>query len=250
MSISRISIIIGVVIAVICMSIDFACADQKTEELIAKLEAQAKTINSYSADLTMNMEVMGQKMVSTGKLLFKKPQKSRMDMTTKMGGMEISQSTVSDGKTTWTYQPQMNIVQKIDMEKILSETGNDLTKQNNGNLSDSLEGMIPGSISYIKTEKVNGEQTYVFEGKPKVSQMNNMPFSLEKMKLWLSVKDGMPRKVVIFDKDGKEIMTQEYSNIKINIDIPDSQFEFNPPEGVQVTDMTDSTIQMMKQMNK
>ncbi len=76
MRISRLWVISSVLIFVICMGISFAQADQKTEELIAKLEAKAKTINSYRADLTMNMEMMGQKMIYTGKMAFKKPNKS------------------------------------------------------------------------------------------------------------------------------------------------------------------------------
>jgi len=38
-----------------------------------------------------------------------------------------------------------------------------------------------------------------------------------------------------------------YTNIEVNTKIADSLFEFTPPEGVQVTDMTERTIKMIKQ---
>jgi outer membrane lipoprotein-sorting protein len=233
------------------IGVSSAEADTKAEELIAKLQAKSGTINSYRADLTMTMDMMGQKMISTGKMAFKEPNKSWMELNTKMGGMEMNQITVSDGKTTWTHQPQMNMVQKIDIERVMAETGNDMTRQQGGgNLSNPLEGFERESISYIRKDKVEGEGVYVFQGTPKGVQTKNMPFTIGKMELWISTKNGMPRKVIIFNKEDKEIMSQTYSNIEVNIEIPDSQFEFTPPEGVQITDMTEGTINMMKQMNQ
>ena len=43
-------------------------------------------------------------------------------------------------------------------------------------------------------------------------------------------------------------MTQSYSNIQTNVEMDDSLFEFTPPEGAQIMDMTEPTINMMKQM--
>ncbi len=61
-------------------------------------------------------------------------------MNTKMGAMEMKQIMISDGKTTWTYQPNMKMVQKMDLEKIIAETGND-TGQKNGDPSNPFQSL-------------------------------------------------------------------------------------------------------------
>lgn len=238
---------LAILLAFVLIGAGFVQADTQTEKLMNKVLAKSKNINSYTTDLSMTMKVMEKEMVSTGKLSYKKPGKSHMKMNTQIGNMNMEQTVVSDGKTTWTYQPQMNMAQKIDIGRIVEETGIDITEQHGGELSNALGGLEKDSISYVKTDTINGEEVYIFEGKPKDSDMGNMPFTLSKMQLWLSPKDGMPRKVIIFDEGNKQIMSQEYSNMKVNIDIPDSRFEFTPPEGVQIMDMTESTLDMMKQ---
>lgn len=241
----RISRLCSVLIMVVCMGITLVQADQKTEELIAKLEAKASTINSYRADLTMNMEMMGQKMIYTGKLSFKKPNKSRMDMSTKMGAMDIQQTIISDGKTVWTYQPNMKTVQKMDLEKIIAETGDD-TRQKNGDPSNPFQSLNRDSIAYVRTDKIDGKDVYIFQGIPQATEKKDMPFIPAKIEIGLSADNGMLSKMVMFNEEGKEMMSQSYSNVKVNINIPDSEFEFTPPEGVQVMDMTEGTINMMK----
>ena len=249
MRMSRLCVASSVLIMAVCLCVGFVQADQKTEELITKLEAKASTINSYRADLTMNMEMMGQKMVYTGNLSFKNPKKSRMEMNTKMGAMEIQQIIISNGKTTWTYQPKMKMVQKIDMEKIIAETGND-TGQKNGDPSHPFQSLNRDSIVYIRTDKIDGQDVYIFQGIPQVPETDKIPFIPSKLEIGLDANNGMLRKMVMFNKEGKEMMSQSYSNVQLNVDIPDSEFEFTPPEGVQVMDMTEGSLNMMKQMRE
>ncbi len=61
-------------------------------------------------------------------------------------------------------------------------------------------------------------------------------------------EDGVVRKMIMFNEEGKEMMSQSYTNIQLNIEVADSQFEFTPPEGIQTVDMTEGTINMMKEM--
>lgn len=243
---NKLLVLSSVLIAVICTGISSVQADQKTEELIAKLEAKAGKIESYRADMTMNMEMMGQKMVYTGNLSFKKPNKSRMQMNAKIGAMDMQQTIVSNGKTTWSYQPNMKIAQKMDLEKIIAETGND-TGQKNGDPSNPFQSLNRDSIAYVRTDKIDGKDVYIFQGIPQVTEAENVPFIPAKIEIGLSADNGMLSKIVMFSNEGKEMMSQSYSNVQLDINIPDSQFEFTPPEGVQVMDMTEGTINMMKQ---
>ena len=246
MRIGRLCIVGSLSIAVMCLGISFVCADQKTEELISKIEAQAKNINSYRSDLTMNMEMMGQKIVYTGKLSFKKPNKSKMEMNGKIGPMDIKQIIVSDGRTVWTYQPSMNMVQKVDLEKIIAETGDD-SKQKNADPSTPFQSLKRNSIAYIRTETIDGKEVYVFQGTPEIADAKDLSFVPEKVEIGIYTDNGMISKMVMLDKENKEMVSQYYSNIQLNVNIPDSEFEFTPPEGTQVADMTDPTIKSMNE---
>lgn len=243
----RLTLICGLLIIALCIGANFAQADQKTEELIAKLEAKAKTINSYRADSTMQMEMFGKKMVYTGTLAFKKPDKSRMEMNTKLGNMDMKQFIISDGKTMWTYQPHMNTVQKIDLEKIIAETGDD-SRQRNGDPSDPFQSLNRDSIVYVRTDKIDGKDVHIFKGNPLSSGTENMPLIPSKLEIGLNADSGMLSRMAMFNKEGKEMMSQHYSNIRLNTNIPDSEFDFTPPEGAQVLDITESTLKMMKQI--
>lgn len=68
------------------------------------------------------------------------------------------------------------------------------------------------------------------------------------MEIWIGADDGVLRKMIMLDKEGKEMMSQSYTNIQLGIEVADSQFEFTPPEGSQVVDMTEGTIGMMKEI--
>jgi len=238
------------------MGVGFAQADQKTNELIAQLEAKAVTINSYTADMTtMTMEMMGQKIVYTGKTAFKKPNKSRTEMNTKIGAMDMQQITIWDGKTSWTYQPNMKMAHKIDLEKIIVETGIDIGKNPGpGDPSNPFQSLNRDSITYVRTEKITenigyGKDVYIFQGIPQATGTENMPSIPAKIEIGIIADNGMIRKTVKFNEEGKEGMSQSYSNVLLNVNIPDSEFEFTPPEGVQVIDMTENTLNMIKKLS-
>ena len=167
-------------------------------------------------------------------------------MNTKMGTMEIKQIMISDGKTTWTYQPNMKMVQKMDLEKIIAETGID-TGQKDGDLSHPFQSLNHEGIAYVRTDKIDDKDVYIFQGIPEVTGTENVPFIPAKIEIGIDVDNGMLSKMVMFNEKGKEMMSQSYSNVQLNANIPDSEFEFTPPEGVQVMDMTEGTINMMKQ---
>jgi len=224
------------------------CAEEDPNQLMAKLEAKADEVKAYQADMTMTMQMMGQQMTTTGRMFFKKPKKSRMEMTMDMGAMKMEQLHISDGKTAWMYQPMMKMVAKIDMEKVFAETQDESAGQKNTDISKPFQCFQQEGISYVRTEDLDGSKAYVFHGSPGQSQMPEMPFTPADMEIWVNADNGLLCKIIMLDKEGKEMMTQSYSNIQTNVEMDDSLFEFTPPEGAQIMDMTEPTINMMKQM--
>ncbi|MDD5455135.1 MAG: hypothetical protein PHW62_06545, partial [Candidatus Ratteibacteria bacterium] len=142
--------------------------------------------------------------------------------------------------------PNMKIAQKVDLEKIIAETGDD-SKQKNADPSTPFQSLKRNSISYMRTEKIDGKEVYIFQGTPEIADVEEMSFVPEKLEIGIYADSGMISKMVMINKEGKEMMSQTYSNIRLNIDIPDSEFEFSAPGGVQVIDITKSTLNMMKQ---
>ncbi len=224
-------------------------ADPATEKVISELEAKAAAVKTYQADMTMTTEMMGKKMVWQGKMLFKRPRKMWMEMIMDMGAMKMKQIHVSDGRITWVYQPQMKMVTKIDLERVTAEMKEKMGESNSGDISKPFQGFQQETLSY-RIKKAGGEKFYVFQGLPKIPERQKMTFSPARMEMWLGADDGLARKIIMFTEEGKEMMSQVYTNVKINVSIADSRFEFTPPEGVQVMDMTEGSVNMMREMQK
>ncbi|OGV73120.1 MAG: hypothetical protein A3K19_19860 [Lentisphaerae bacterium RIFOXYB12_FULL_65_16] len=226
----------------ICAATLFA-ADPATEKAMADMESKAAEVKTCQADVVSKMKMMNQDLVSRGTVSFKQPGKCTMEFETEMGAMKLKQIIVSDGKTMWTHQPMMNMVTKIDLQKAADAVPGAAA----GNLSKPFQGLKRDTISLVGSETLDGVETQVFEATPDAQGAPNNPLPSDgKMKVWLGTADGMVRKVAMADPAGAEVMTQTYSNVKINGDIPDSKFEFTPPEGAQVMDMTEQALKMMK----
>ena len=235
-------------IMMIVLGVGFLGADEKTERIIAELETKASKVSSCSADIAMTMDMMGQKMTTNGKYLFKTPNKIHMETDIDMGAMKMKQIYISDGKTAWAYQPTMNMVTKFDMEKLTDEMKEGGMGQKPGDISKPFQGFDKESVTFDRKDKIEDSEVYVFQGKPQAAGMQNLPFTISKMEIWIGADNGLAQKMILFDDEGKEIMTQSYSNIEVNVDLDDSKFTFTPPEGVQVMDMTEKSMDMMKQM--
>ncbi len=219
-----------------------------TEQIIADLKTKAAAVKSYRADITGTMQMMGKDMSMRGSILVKKPKKSRTEMVTDMGFMKMEQIHVSDGKTTWIYQPKMKLAMRIDMEKVAAETKEESAADKTTDISDPFQSFQPESISHVRTEEIDGSKACVFQGLPGKSDRQKIPFAPARIELWIGADDGLVRKMVFINEEGKEMMSQSYTNIQLNVEVADSQFEFTPPEGVQVVDMTEGTVNMTKEM--
>jgi len=225
-------------------------AEKSAEQIMADLESKASTVTSYSADMAMTMSMMGQKMTTNGKYVFKTPNKIWMETEMDMGAMKMKQIYISNGKTAWAYQPTMKMVTKINMEKITAEMKDSGMGQKPGDISKPFQGFDKESVSFDRTDTIGGEKVYVFKGTPQNMNMDKMPFAISIMEMWIGADNGLAMKMAMFNEEGVEIMTQTYSNIELNIEVDESRFEFTPPEGVQVMDMTEGSMNMMKEMQK
>jgi len=64
----------------------------------------------------------------------------------------------------------------------------------------------------------------------------------------IQAETGLLSEMTIFAGNGSVMLEQTHSNIRVNVPIDDSEFEFTPRKDVQVMDMTEGAISMMNQM--
>lgn len=224
-----------------------AVADEKAEvmERITKL---AEEVRSFRAKMTTAM--MGS--TFCGEVMAKRPRMYKLVMDMGMG----KQITIFDGRVQWMYQPQMKMAIKLDLGKLEEAGVGELQEEKAGkDITKPFAGMERGSIKYLGKENLDGRKVYVFEGKPKPSakggfaRMRGMS-PPERMKVWIGVEDGLLYKQVFYNEKGAEMMSMEFGEVQVNIPIRDEEFSFTPPEGVQVVDMTEGTINMLKALKE
>lgn len=217
---------------------------EKTRSMIAELDRKRERVQSYRASMTITMEMMGKPVTTNAAMLFKRPDRLKMETT---GSMPASQSiSIFDGKMNWTHQPQINMVMKIDVERIKSEFPD---FEVNNNVFKPFQGLNKKNIRYIGSTSFNGEEVFLFEGDTG-GMLSRSGFG-ELEPAWVEVRvgagDGLLRRMIQYRDTGKEMMTAEATIEAINPSIPDSTFVFTPPEGNPVMDMTDYTLNIKRQ---
>ncbi len=227
--------------------------DPMTEKMINEVIQKTANITSYKVDMKAEMDMGGQPMLSTGVLSFKKPNMMHMSTTSNMmGGMK--QEIYAKDSIVWTYMPLMNMATKIDLSKVKSEAtafGEGIGES--GDITNPFEGLPKDTIKFLGKRTVDNKELLAFEARMPdkaaavmgQDQQQAMPGKVE---ILMSADTGLPYQILAYGENGALMMKQTYSNFRTNIPIDDAEFVFTPPEGVQVMDMTQGAINMMKQM--
>jgi outer membrane lipoprotein-sorting protein len=243
-------------IALVFALASFAVAQQDptTEKMIDEVVQKTKDITSYRVDMKTEMQMMGQMTVSNGEMAYKKPDKMHMTTTTEMMG-GVQQEIFSSGDIVWTYMPMMNMATKLDMSKIKGQmpqySGG---VGESGDITNPFKGLPGGKIKYLGKKTDEGKEVLAFEAAmPAQGQMppgQGAPQQMmpKKIEIMMDAGSGLPHKIIAYGENNVLMMQQTYSNFRTNISIDDSEFAFTPPEGVQIMDMTQGAMNMMKQM--
>ncbi len=126
-------------------------------------------------------------------------------------------------------------------EGIPEKCGSDITRP--------FQGLKRESIRYLGTEKLAGQEVYLFEATPSDTKgMEQTQFTPSRVKLWVGTDNGVLFKMAAYDRQGQEMLSQSFSAIELDVSVADSLFVFTPPEGIQVVDMTEATVNTLKSM--
>lgn len=202
-------------------------------ELLDRLEKKSAALKSWemTTEMTMKSEYieMSSKSTMIAKRIDEKSIKMFMDSTSnsKMQGMpgeqKISGKMVSDGTVMWSESDAMG--QKTVMK---TKAQGDMT----GN--DALKDLLKGNNAVVKgKETINGQECSVIE------LSSDAGGETTTTTMWLSEKTGM---MVKSETKGKSAGTTTLlvTDFKENPSIDDSKFNYTPPAGVEVVDMTNA----------
>lgn len=182
-------------------------------EIVSRLQGKYESITSIKADFTQEVSSKGMPaMKSEGKVWLKKPGKMRWEY--KKPAKDL---IVSDGKTIWLFQPDLN--QVIERPASLSASAM---------ATDFLSGI--GSIEKefdVKLAAIDSaNHVLILTPKQEQSSLRNLILEVNKEK-------SIVEKTTITDHFGNQTAVT-FNNIKLNASMKDSLFKYTPPRGAAV----------------
>lgn len=197
--------LIAITAFLVSASLSFAAED----DTVSKLQKKYETISTIEADFVQEAtsKAMKRSDTSEGKVYFKKPGKMRWEYK-----KPLQDLIVSNGKTVWVFQP--DLAQAIEKPFDAGAAGL---------ATDFLSGI--GDLKKNFKVKVVDANTVTLV--PKDSGEN-----IKKITLALDAK-GLVKKTTIDDAYGNETAIT-FKNMKTNVELKDSLFEFKPPKGVVI----------------
>ena len=213
----------GILLLAIMLAAFFSgcVTEMSADQIVQKMKEKQDSFKDFSATMAFTMSFAGQHMVAKAKIMNKMPDKTRIEY---IEPSEVAgQVVVSDGTTVWTYDPKTKIAVKEEMQKTEMDFQQDYMKLI-GELLDNND------ITYQGMDKFEGRTLYRIRVVPK----NESALIGIHSSMWVDSETYMPLKIEIADKNDNPISSFEYSDVKINTGIPDSEFEFKAPRGAIV----------------
>lgn len=216
------------------------------EEIANKFIEKQENIQDYSATATITTT----QPVDTSKIkiMFKKPNKYKIE-TFQNSSAVIAGIAVTDGSNgVWSYSPEAkfaifeNHSYNFDYGRTMIVYpyfyGRDyyLTAKNI---------MEKSNISYLGTESIGEHSTYVIEAIPEkpyrydyyaMGMAVHKPY-VYKMHVWIDKKSWIIQKMVLFNEENNSLYKIESIDTVFNIGIPDAEFIFVAPEGVETEEI-------------
>ncbi len=189
--------------------------DSQTQEILDTIEVLASKVGGYHADLTMVYMRKGEREELFGKT--KRLGQSRSWEKTRRGKDKRSIACrFNNGVVKWNYNPELRFA--------IKET------------SGGHEWLARETVHYLRTEYLTGEKVYVFECKGNSEIPIESPDKFDRCEFFFRTEDGLFRKLITYDAQGRVLATLNHFNIRPDSSITEKDFEFDPPPGTQVLD--------------
>jgi len=206
------SVLVYVIFIMLCslITVQFSKAQTNNQEnanaVLKNIQDKFNSISDLSAQITQSVN---DKVNLRGKAFYKKDNCLRFEFDNML--------IISDGETSWNYNKKQDKVIITDYE-------------NEGNKILSIRQII---FEYPEGCELN---TFEFEGN-KVLELipKDDTFSFNSVKLFIDSENLITK--VLVDDPATGTIQIDLSNYQLNKNLPDSYFQFSPPEGSQVLDL-------------
>ena len=242
------ALVAGAVVVFVSSAV-LAQADPATQQVLDEIAVKSAAVTSYTADVRTESSVMGQPRITKGTISFKAPDKMHVKTTTNVAG-GLTQEIYSSVGIAHTYLPATKTATRMDTSALKAAGHDPLATTEARDISKPFESFPAETIGYLGAEQTEDGAVHVFDAAPAredsmVQSLSTPQTSVDKMLFRIQAETGLPSRITMLAADGSVIMEQTYSNIRVNVAIADSEFEFKPPKGVRVEDMTDGTLTML-----
>jgi len=187
------------------------------DEVVRRIREVREKMNDFTADLVQEKRIslFKEKVISRGRVRFKKPDKFFIEFFP-----PESSKMVFDGKTVLLYFKEEKMAERYHIK------GNPLTEKYLIVLKDPFQEKL--AQWRIVEEK---EFSLAIEILPKLKD----PLFV-KTKMWISKRDWIMTGMEMVERNG-DTTTLQYSNIRINTGLSDSDVEVRLPKDVKVTEI-------------
>ncbi|TFH04242.1 MAG: outer membrane lipoprotein carrier protein LolA [Methanosarcina sp.] len=213
------------------------------EEIAENIQQKEGNIKDYSCIIHLNLFFEGEALEREFEVMCKKPDMYRI--LTKKPGKETEKVEISDGEYMWTYYPWKNTTIKVKLpetsgpEEKESEEKESAEKESGENSGTGfIEDLLnDSSVSLLGTEEIDGRPAYLLgknseekgdEGEEEGAQPGY------REKFWIDKETGTLLRYETYDDSENLTLKFEIRDMKINMGIQDSEFEFEAPEGTKV----------------
>jgi outer membrane lipoprotein carrier protein len=194
------------------------------ESVLSEIQSRYENTNDFEANFLQEYigKVMKQPQKGEGKVSFKKKGMMRWDYRVP------NQKLISNGQTLWFYQPDENQVFVSDVSKVIKEKAPLAFLAGEGNLSRDFRLL---NFNESVSQK---EDHYVLELAPKEPQA-----TVSKLNLTVEKKTHYILQVDVIDPLGNVTRTR-FIDIRTNVNLPNSLFQFTIPSGAEVLKFPES----------
>jgi outer membrane lipoprotein-sorting protein len=211
------------------------CQSQPTaEEIVVKLkEVEASTEDAHAV-LVIDIQGQGMDENLTVEVWEKKPDKFRAEVLESSDPDYAGAVTVADGQQVWMYQPSKNEVVVGEVGPDGSSSPRDMIREVDEVIQRALD---TSEVNLAGEEDVAGRKTYKLELTPTENEDAFLPAG-SKATLWVDQEDWFVLQAEISgDLLGRGWMSVR--SFELNTGLDEGLFQFDIPEGAQVTDMKD-----------
>ncbi|HVO98252.1 MAG TPA: hypothetical protein VMT15_09310 [Bryobacteraceae bacterium] len=199
------------------------------EAVLNRMDEAARTFRSLTSDVhhTDYSDLFSETNTEEGKFKMAKKPKGGLILLAEFTGRDPRQIYIGDSKLQ-VYHPKANSVDIYDTRKF-TKPAEVLIMVGFGTPRAELEKRF--RISFGGSETVAGVKTTRIDLKPKSAEDKNF---FNEIRLWIPEDKGNPiQEKVLSGKEGKDYDLLLYSNLKINPQLPQKEFELKLPAGVK-----------------